>query len=414
MATAIPPSTTLKTLKLAPNQKKNWCQGFPCRAPAGMYSMWRFSTYRRACPWRAAAVVIACSFLFYWRSRDAAWGCGAGLAAGDQVGGALGDGEDRGVQGGVHDDRHHRRVGDPQPADAVDPQFRVDDRAVARARADRAGAGRVVVAADRPPDPVPQAVAVADAGAGPGLGHAEPGEGGAAAAVRTMARPAASRSRSAGSRRKPGSISGGAAGLGGRQPDRAAAVRGGHAGHQGEPAGRGRVAGRRDGQQDGKQLHVRPGACQRAGQRRVDLAVVVPAGGQRHAPRRSTPWRPGGPGGSPRPRAGRRPARCRGRAGGRRGRCRTASAAAASRPRPRTRSPPPTRCACCSAAVVAEVRDAGAPAVADEQAGDQAAVKDGEVRPAQRGPQVGAVGADPPSAGDGQVGPGHSLLRASR
>ena len=53
------------------------------------------------------------------------------LAAGDQVGGALGDGEDRGVQGGIGDDRHHRRVGDPQPADAVDPQLRVGDRAAA-------------------------------------------------------------------------------------------------------------------------------------------------------------------------------------------------------------------------------------------------------------------------------------------
>ena len=40
-------------------------------------------------------------------------------------------------------------------------------------------------------------------------------------------------------------------------------------------------------------------------------------------------------------------------------------------------------------------------------------VEDGEVRAAQGGAQVGAVGADPPPAGDGQVGPGHPFLMAA-
>ena len=46
--TTTPPRTTLNTLTFPPNQKHSWCQGFPCRAPAGMRSMWRFSTYRRS------------------------------------------------------------------------------------------------------------------------------------------------------------------------------------------------------------------------------------------------------------------------------------------------------------------------------------------------------------------------------
>jgi hypothetical protein len=34
--TVTAPITTLNTLTLAPNQNANWCQGWPCRAPAGM------------------------------------------------------------------------------------------------------------------------------------------------------------------------------------------------------------------------------------------------------------------------------------------------------------------------------------------------------------------------------------------
>ena len=56
--TVTPPRTTLNTLTLPPNQNANWCQGFPCRAPAGMWSMWRFSTYRRSCSFRAADAAI--------------------------------------------------------------------------------------------------------------------------------------------------------------------------------------------------------------------------------------------------------------------------------------------------------------------------------------------------------------------
>ena len=42
ITTVSPPRTTLKTLTLPPNQNANWCQGFPCRAAAGTWSMWRF------------------------------------------------------------------------------------------------------------------------------------------------------------------------------------------------------------------------------------------------------------------------------------------------------------------------------------------------------------------------------------
>ena len=49
IATTTPPSTTLNTLMLAPAQKAACCQGFPCRAPAGIMSMWCVSTYRRSC-----------------------------------------------------------------------------------------------------------------------------------------------------------------------------------------------------------------------------------------------------------------------------------------------------------------------------------------------------------------------------
>ena len=59
---------------------------------------------------------------------------------------------------------------------------------------------------------------------------------------------------------------------------------------------------------------------------------------------------------------------------------------------------------------VAEVADAGAPAAPHVQAGDQAAGLDGQVRAVQGGPQVGVGRADPPPAGDGQVGPGHPFL----
>ena len=48
------PRTTLNTLMLPPNQNVNWCQGLPCRAPAGMWSMCRFSTYRPSWAFRAA------------------------------------------------------------------------------------------------------------------------------------------------------------------------------------------------------------------------------------------------------------------------------------------------------------------------------------------------------------------------
>src|SRR3954465_6941491 len=55
----------------------------------------------------------------------------------DEVGGLLAD-HDAGRVGVAGDDpRHHRRVGDPQPGDAVDGQVRPDHRA------ERAGADRV-------------------------------------------------------------------------------------------------------------------------------------------------------------------------------------------------------------------------------------------------------------------------------
>ena len=47
--TTTPPRKTLKTFTLAPAQKAAWCQGLPCRAPAGIMSMWCVSTYRRSC-----------------------------------------------------------------------------------------------------------------------------------------------------------------------------------------------------------------------------------------------------------------------------------------------------------------------------------------------------------------------------
>jgi hypothetical protein len=56
--TVTAPRTTLKTLTLPPNQNANWCQGLPYRAPAGMWSMCRFSTYRRSCSFRAADTAI--------------------------------------------------------------------------------------------------------------------------------------------------------------------------------------------------------------------------------------------------------------------------------------------------------------------------------------------------------------------
>src|SRR5690348_13954225 len=52
------PTTTLNMLTLLPNQNANWCQGLPCRAPAGMWSMCRFSTYRLSGPLRAADTAI--------------------------------------------------------------------------------------------------------------------------------------------------------------------------------------------------------------------------------------------------------------------------------------------------------------------------------------------------------------------
>jgi hypothetical protein len=57
--TVTAPRTTLKTLTLPPNQNANWCQGLPCRAAAGMWSMCQFSTYRRSCSFRAIDPVIA-------------------------------------------------------------------------------------------------------------------------------------------------------------------------------------------------------------------------------------------------------------------------------------------------------------------------------------------------------------------
>ena len=56
----------------------------------------------------------------------------------DQVGGALGDRDRRGVGVAARDGRHHRGVDDADALEALDPQLGVDDRA------DRAGADRVV------------------------------------------------------------------------------------------------------------------------------------------------------------------------------------------------------------------------------------------------------------------------------
>ena len=59
---------------------------------------------------------------------------------------------------------------------------------------------------------------------------------------------------------------------------------------------------------------------------------------------------------------------------------------------------------------VAQVADARAAAVRNLQAGNHAAGVDGQVRAAHRGGQVGIRRADPPPAGDGQIGPRHPVL----
>src|SRR5882724_6990487 len=130
--TVTAPRTTLKTLTLPPNQNANWCHGLPCRAPAGMWSMCRFSTYRRSCSRRAADTAISVYPFFVetcWCCRGCCSCWRTGLPAADQVGGFLGDGQHGGVQGGVGDDGDHRGVGDPQPGDPADPQLGVYDRA---------------------------------------------------------------------------------------------------------------------------------------------------------------------------------------------------------------------------------------------------------------------------------------------
>ena len=136
--TATPPRTTLNTLTLPPNQKQNCCQGFPCRAAAGMWSMWRFSTYRRSCSLRSSARRIQ-PFVVTLPGRNLlvlSWKVRAGSAGGIWVYrplisaaafSAMASTVAFGWALGI--DRDHRGVGDPQPGDPVDPQLRVGDRA---------------------------------------------------------------------------------------------------------------------------------------------------------------------------------------------------------------------------------------------------------------------------------------------
>ena len=141
---------------------------------------------------------------------------------------------------------------------------RVDDRARVRAGTDPAGAGRVVVAADRAADPFPQ-FAGAGPGAGPCLGHAEPGEGGACCSLADYGQARLQPLHVAAFTQEAGIDQRCVQRAGGGQPDRPPAVRGDSGGHQGEASGRGLKARRGDGQQDREQVQVRPVACQRAG-----------------------------------------------------------------------------------------------------------------------------------------------------
>ena len=339
----------MKTLTLPPNQNANWCHGLPCRAPAGMWSMCRFSTYRRSCSFRAADTAI-CAHLSLERCLLVVSGMlvvtgGPGLVpAGDQAGGFLGDGQHGGVQGGVGDDRHHRGVGDAQPGDPADPQLRVGHRV--RVGVGPCGRCRPGASSCRPcpgsrpaarrwcVTPGPGAASAArtrekNASAGGGLADHAP--------ARLPAGPGRRPSR-----RKPGLISGAACGsavasrtvprLSGATTEATRANPPGAAGARpGRPAaGWGTGAGRAS-------------AGQRAAQRGVHLAVVVPAAGQRLG---------GGVAGQGDgvvlevlPDAGQVGGRvdAAGRVAARRGRCRTAAAGAASRSRPRTRSPPRLR-----------------------------------------------------------------------
>ena len=61
-------------------------------------------------------------------SRGQAVAAASGDATEDQVGGLLGDHHRRRVRVRARDRRHHRRVDDAQPLDAVDAQLGVDDR----------------------------------------------------------------------------------------------------------------------------------------------------------------------------------------------------------------------------------------------------------------------------------------------
>ena len=60
---------------------------------------------------------------------------------GDELGGALGDGQHGRVRVRVRDHRHHRRVGHPQPGHAVHAQLRVHDRAGIRCPSGRCRPG---------------------------------------------------------------------------------------------------------------------------------------------------------------------------------------------------------------------------------------------------------------------------------
>ena len=114
-------------------QNANWCHGFPYRAPTGMWSMCRFSTYRRSPAPSARGYSHLCSPFLGGMPAGGVGGAGRGgrrglVPAGDQAGGFLGDGQHGGVQGGVGDDRDDRGVGDAQPGDPADPQLRVRER----------------------------------------------------------------------------------------------------------------------------------------------------------------------------------------------------------------------------------------------------------------------------------------------
>src|SRR5215208_3001386 len=101
---------------------------------------------------------------------------GLGVAGSqDHIRGPFADHDARCVCVDADDGRHDGGVGDPQALDAVDPEFRVEDRSVVGANL--AGADRMVVRPRPPGDEVVQALLVLDLLTREHLGSAPLGEG---------------------------------------------------------------------------------------------------------------------------------------------------------------------------------------------------------------------------------------------